>query len=766
MEIEERIIFGVFGENNQFEYSLYTNGTFEVKWKGKEGDKTTDMPDDYDLQFNPWPWHDYRSSIIAVDIDPEITSIGNYAFWNCYNLQIINFGESSQCTKVGIEAFSFCDSVKKLEIPVLLTSFDRISLQLMAGLEEILVKDGNNVYGSMDGVLYERLYDKTGELYEIQVVLYPPEKKDEYWYPKTASFGTKCCRNNYLRYISFLDTYSNFLGLDPPFTLRLESECLICENLEFIDFMGSIVSSGKRHLIDESCILVPIGHLNSSSYTKDDIEYITYHLDIYDYVYSDYGSRRFNEQFVNDFNEEYYECIKDTKKVISYQINYQLVNVGGPEQEPPNYAPDNIYFETTDIDGASLSKQSIGEDYFKYRIMAYYESQDEKFEITSKVQISWQYYDESGQPTKYQGTGNYVGKIPNTLDMQQGGGEIRLMLAENYKEYPTPEMVWTVITLVDRFKVIDVQLKNSWPNTKYYVNDVFSKKYIGVYATFENGKIKDVTQASSLSIYYENDENKINYLDSSFDKIGAVIIEANYGSYVLKNKIEVIQNFLGIGIKQNPKQTTYQGAYTNGSKINVNISGIKVFLYWGPLSNYDKNTKYQKEIYLKDSNDINSDGYEYSPTEVTFVSDYGNQQQKEITITYEDFSTSFLINLVQQTKKWQWTQLYEYPGDQKVGYISKDAYIPIKNGALCPITAEQWNDFLKKLEDLEILGTFEFTKVNPGDDFWKAFKTLNDLMIKQKVENWPDFGYSAYGQYFLNAQIFIDLENFVNLKLQ
>jgi len=52
------------------------------------------------------PWYSYRSYIRTVNIDNEVTSIGNYAFYDCYNLKSVIIG--SGVTSIGNYAFRYC----------------------------------------------------------------------------------------------------------------------------------------------------------------------------------------------------------------------------------------------------------------------------------------------------------------------------------------------------------------------------------------------------------------------------------------------------------------------------------------------------------------------------------------------------------------------------------------------------------------------------------------------------------------------------------
>jgi len=70
-----------------------------------------DMPD-YDLVDNPVPWYEYKDLFSMVRICEDVTSIGNYAFYDCQNISFISIPAS--VSLIGIEVFSYCVNLAEI----------------------------------------------------------------------------------------------------------------------------------------------------------------------------------------------------------------------------------------------------------------------------------------------------------------------------------------------------------------------------------------------------------------------------------------------------------------------------------------------------------------------------------------------------------------------------------------------------------------------------------------------------------------------------
>ena len=66
------------------------------------------------------PWYNFRSDISIINIESGVTTIGNYAFYNCFGLTSIALPEG--ITAIGNSAFYGCTSLASVTLPSTLTS--------------------------------------------------------------------------------------------------------------------------------------------------------------------------------------------------------------------------------------------------------------------------------------------------------------------------------------------------------------------------------------------------------------------------------------------------------------------------------------------------------------------------------------------------------------------------------------------------------------------------------------------------------------------
>lgn len=103
---------GSCGENVTWMLDTST-GVLTISGKGAMHDYNPDYY--YDL-----PWHSDRRIIISVSIEKGVTSIGDYAFYQCSSLASINIPES--VTSIGKRAFAYCTGLTSINIPESVTS--------------------------------------------------------------------------------------------------------------------------------------------------------------------------------------------------------------------------------------------------------------------------------------------------------------------------------------------------------------------------------------------------------------------------------------------------------------------------------------------------------------------------------------------------------------------------------------------------------------------------------------------------------------------
>ena len=127
------------------------------------------------------PWNneesDYTENIYTVIIEPGITNVGSFAFWNCKKLEKIvisntvkviedtAFGSCSNLETItipnGVEqidsyAFSDCENLKKVNIS---SSVNNISTSAFSGcsnLSDFIVDSNNATFSSQDGILFNK----------------------------------------------------------------------------------------------------------------------------------------------------------------------------------------------------------------------------------------------------------------------------------------------------------------------------------------------------------------------------------------------------------------------------------------------------------------------------------------------------------------------------------------------------------------------------------------------------------------------------------
>lgn len=173
--------------------------TWELDGEGTLTISGTGAMTDYSYYgTNCTPWYDYRSQITAAVVSDGVTDLGNYAFYNCTNLESVSLPDTltslgrsgfEKCyaltgiiipegvtaledwvfegcssltgvaipdgvTSVGDSAFSDCSSLTSVTIPSSLTYIGDSAFSGCTSLTEFVVEEGNVSYSSEDGVLF------------------------------------------------------------------------------------------------------------------------------------------------------------------------------------------------------------------------------------------------------------------------------------------------------------------------------------------------------------------------------------------------------------------------------------------------------------------------------------------------------------------------------------------------------------------------------------------------------------------------------------
>lgn len=114
--------YGICGDN--LTWTLDDEGTLTISGAGKMDDYewgyrlAEDFGDGPELFFDPSivaPWRQYASSITNVVIQEGVSSIGDYAFYECDSLTDINIPDG--VTSIGEEAFGDCTNLSSVSIP-------------------------------------------------------------------------------------------------------------------------------------------------------------------------------------------------------------------------------------------------------------------------------------------------------------------------------------------------------------------------------------------------------------------------------------------------------------------------------------------------------------------------------------------------------------------------------------------------------------------------------------------------------------------------
>lgn len=112
----------------------------------------------YDFTSNHAPWSECFEEIRSIEMDPEMTTIGNYAFYYLPYVSTVTVPEG--VTKIGISALESCYGLRSVTVPASVTEIGRNAFADNLCLGGIWVDENNAVYSSdAKGVLFNK--DKT-----------------------------------------------------------------------------------------------------------------------------------------------------------------------------------------------------------------------------------------------------------------------------------------------------------------------------------------------------------------------------------------------------------------------------------------------------------------------------------------------------------------------------------------------------------------------------------------------------------------------------
>ena len=94
-----------------------------------------------DMTMNQQPWQQYQSLIVNAIIEEGVTSIGDYAFYNCTKLTSVTIGNS--VTSIGEDAFDGCRGLTSFDIPNSVISIGDAAFGTCCSLASVTI--GNKV---------------------------------------------------------------------------------------------------------------------------------------------------------------------------------------------------------------------------------------------------------------------------------------------------------------------------------------------------------------------------------------------------------------------------------------------------------------------------------------------------------------------------------------------------------------------------------------------------------------------------------------------
>ena len=112
----------------------------------------TDMPDYSDPDYAPW--YSQRNGIKKLIIENGVTSIGDFAFYECRNLTSVTIANS--VTSIGRSAFSHCCSLTSITIPNSVMNIKQYAFYGCSGLTSITIPN------SVSSIGYQAFYRCTG----------------------------------------------------------------------------------------------------------------------------------------------------------------------------------------------------------------------------------------------------------------------------------------------------------------------------------------------------------------------------------------------------------------------------------------------------------------------------------------------------------------------------------------------------------------------------------------------------------------------------
>lgn len=256
------------------------------------------------------PWYDSRDAIKTIIIEEGVTGIGDYAFYECWNLYSVTFPESlseigwsafenccvlphieipDQVTELGGRAFRNCDNLKIVKLSQGLTEIQENTFSGCANLSDITIPDGVTYLGN-------RAFYECSELKSVDI----PEGVTHIG--DRAFLGCKSLTSvtvpesvTTLEELAFQDC-DNLVSVSLPSGLAAIEEqlfygCYNLENLTIPDNVESIGTNSFNHSgITDIIIPESVKSIGRSAFYYSDLKTITFKGDAPTFEPGSFGS--------------------------------------------------------------------------------------------------------------------------------------------------------------------------------------------------------------------------------------------------------------------------------------------------------------------------------------------------------------------------------------------------------------------------------------------------------------------------------------------
>lgn len=132
---------GTCGDNLTWSYSKSTK-TLTISGTGN----MWDYDYDYFSGKSSTPWYEFSENIQNVTIHDGVTTIGNCAFYGCYNMESIDIPNS--IINIGNWSFMYCRSLSNIEMPDNVVCIGAQAFYLCRGLKTIKISNGITTIGN------------------------------------------------------------------------------------------------------------------------------------------------------------------------------------------------------------------------------------------------------------------------------------------------------------------------------------------------------------------------------------------------------------------------------------------------------------------------------------------------------------------------------------------------------------------------------------------------------------------------------------------